>query len=398
MEALYLIKIGEIILKAGNRAFFLDLLKRSIKRRMGGVPAVVTASQGRFFLAVPESAAAMAEDVLSRVPGVNGWARAIRVAKEPEAIGAAAIEAIGRPVRNGAHSFKVEARRSDKSYPLESYGIAADIGDRILAAHPGLRVDVHAPDTVVYVEIRDQAYVYADGDRGVRGLPVGSAGRGLALLSGGIDSPVAAYMMLTRGLALEAIHFNAYPYTSREAWEKVHDLARIVGTFSGGLALHTVPFTEVQVRIKKDAPPENATLYLRACMMMAADALARQRGLVALVTGESLGQVASQTVENMRFSGSFTDLPVFRPLVGMDKEDTIRTARSIGTYETSILPYEDCCVLFSPKHPLLKADFGPERERFLDLGLDHETAAAVAAAERFDVPFEPGLIRRTAPR
>ena len=218
-------------------------------------------------------------------------------------------------------------------------------------------------------------------------MPVGSGGRGLLLLSGGIDSPVAGYRMLSRGLALESLYFHAHPYTSKEAWDKVHDLAVNVGTFEGGMTFHTAPFTDVQLKIKKDAQPEKTTLYLRACMMLAADRLASRRGLNSIVTGESLGQVASQTAENMRFTASFTDLPVLRPLVGTDKEDTVKTARAIGTYDISILPYEDCCVLFSPKHPVLKAHFEQEREAFMALGFDALIAEAVDKVETVHLPF-----------
>jgi thiamine biosynthesis protein ThiI len=237
------------------------------------------------------------------------------------------------------------------------------------------------------VEIRDKAYIFADGCTGVRGLPVGSAGWGLLLLSGGIDSPVAGYRMLARGMALESLHFNAYPYTSNEAWEKVRDLAINLGTYSGGMTLHTARFTETQLKIKKDAPAHKTTLYLRACMMLAADMLARRRGLKALVTGESLSQVASQTAENLRFSGSFTDFPILRPLVGTDKEDTIKMARAIGTYELSILPYDDCCVLFSPKHPLLKARFEEERAAFKSFGFEPLVAEAIDRVETLTLPF-----------
>ncbi|HOX92043.1 MAG TPA: tRNA 4-thiouridine(8) synthase ThiI, partial [Spirochaetales bacterium] len=230
-----------------------------------------------------------------------------------------------------------------------------------------------------------------DGSYGVRGLPVGSTGRGLLLLSGGIDSPVAGYRMLSRGLALEALHFSSYPYTSQEAWNKVKMLAGVLAGYSGGMSLHTVSLTEFQQKLRKDAPQDRSTLYLRAGMVQAADALIRKRGLNSMVSGESLGQVASQTAENMRFTGSFTNYPILRPLVGSDKEDIIRTARSIGSYEISIQPYEDCCVLFSPRHPVLKAHFEADRERYLQLGLSDLIQEAVNKAETTDIPFRIGL-------
>jgi len=388
MDALYLVKIGEITLKDGNRQEFVDTLKRDVKRRLSsaGIKNSFGSRDARYYLTVPESGRAAAEHILSRVPGINGWARAEKVAKDIDAIAATAVELMRERAAAGARSFKVEARRTDKGFPLDSYGIARELGDRILAAVPGLPVNVRDPGTTLYVEIREAAYLYTDGEPGVRGLPVGSTGAGLLLLSGGIDSPVAGYRMLGRGLALESLHFSAYPYTSREAWEKVRSLAEVLAGYAGGMVLHTMSFTEFQLRLKKDAPADRTTLYLRAAMMIAAAALARKRCLNSIVTGESLGQVASQTAENMRFTGSYTDLPILRPLVGTDKEDTIRTARAIGSYEISIQPYEDCCVLFSPRHPVLRACFERERADFEALGLGDELRAAVAATETVELP------------
>ncbi len=387
MEALFLIKTGEIQLKGGNKAEFINRLKNAIKSRLSGVGSVLTTKEGRFYLSVSEGDAGKAAFVLSRTPGVNGWARACKTAKTMDAVQIAALDTIAPLVRSGASTFKIEARRSDKGFPLDSYAIARELGSAVLDRYPGLRVDVHNPAITLHVEIRDKAYIFTDGCPGVRGLPVGSAGWGLLLLSGGIDSPVAGYRMLGRGMALESLYFHAYPYTSNEAWEKVRDLAMNLGTFSGGMTLHTAQFAETQLKIKKDAPAHKTTLYLRACMMLAADMLARKRGLKALVTGESLSQVASQTAENLRFTGSFTDFPILRPLIGTDKEETIQMARAIGTYELSILPYEDCCVLFSPKHPLLKARFEEEREAFKAYGFEAQVAEAMERVETLTLPF-----------
>jgi thiamine biosynthesis protein ThiI len=388
MKALFLIKLGEIQLKDGNRSEFIERLKRDLKKRLTGITNTLETRQGRFYLNVEEADADKVSFIISRTPGVNGWAKAIRARKDMESIHAAALESMRSAMRHGVRSFKVESRRADKSYPLESYDISRAVGGRILAEWPELRVDVKNPETVINVEIREHAYVYHDGEAGIRGLPVGSGGRGLLLLSGGIDSPVAGYKMLSRGLALESLYFHSYPYTSREAWEKVRDLAKVLATFAGGMIMHTMQFTEIQLKIKKDAPEDRSTLYLRACMMMAADMLAAKRGLGSIVTGESLGQVASQTAENMRFTQSWTTYPVFRPLIGTDKEDTIRCARRIGSYEISILPYADCCMLFSPKHPVIKAVFDDERIAFEKLGLVDLIAAAVAATETIHLPFE----------
>lgn len=387
LDTLYLIKIGEIRLKEGNRAEFERFLRQDLTRRLNSIEHRLSSREGRFYLKLDGSCAAQAEFVLSRTPGINAWARALRAPKDMQSITEAALQVLEPAIAAGASTFKIEARRSDKSFELDSYGIARALGSALVHAHPEIRVDVHRPDITISVEIREKAYIYGDGSTGVRGLPVGSGGRGLLLLSGGIDSPVAGFRMLSRGLSLESLYFHSHPYTSQQAWEKVRDLASNLATFSGGMVLHTMQFTEVQLKIKKDAPADRSTLYLRACMMLAADMVARSRGLNALVTGESLGQVASQTAENMRFTESYTSYPVLRPLVGTDKEDTIRTARAIGTYELSILPYEDCCVLFAPKHPVLKAQFDAEREAFDSTELVDIVTDAVRNMQTINLPF-----------
>jgi thiamine biosynthesis protein ThiI len=386
MDNLYLIKIGEIQLKDGNRQAFMDCLKRDLKRRLSGYPNTLEVRQGRLYLHIGSTDAAKAEAVLGRTPGINGWARALRTGKTVEAIVSAATTCLRESLARGARTFKIESRRADKSFPLESYDISREVGGRLLESCPQSSVDVHHPDTVISIEIREHAYIYNNGEPGLRGLPSGSAGRGLLMLSGGIDSPVAGFRMLTRGLTLESLHFHAYPYTSREAWEKVRSLATILASYAGGMTLHSLHFTEIQLKLKKDAPADRTTLYLRACMMLAADLLCSRRGLKAIVTGESLGQVASQTAENMRFTQSWSNLPVFRPLIGMDKEEIILTARRIGSYELSILPYQDCCVLFAAKHPLLKADFIAERLAFEQLGMQSMINAAVDTVETIKLP------------
>jgi tRNA uracil 4-sulfurtransferase len=336
---------------------------------------------------VPEECARKAEFVLARTPGVNGFARAIKTEKTVDAVLAAALEVARARVAEGKKSFKAESRRSDKSFPLGSFELSAEIGSRVLDAFPGTRVDLRNPEFTINAEVRERAYIYSDPLPGLRGLPIGSGGKGLLLLSGGIDSPVAGYMMARRGLDLDALYFHAYPYTSAEARGKVESLARVLAGYTGGMALWVAPFTEVQLKIKKDAREDLTTLMMRTAMMRAAHALALRSGANCVVTGESLGQVASQTAENMRLTQSGTDLPVLRPLVGMDKEDTIRIAKSIGSYEISILPYEDCCVLFSPKHPMLKAKLERERDAFEALGLDELLRDCLNRAERVDVGF-----------
>lgn len=349
----YLLKLGELTLKGGNRSEFEQILKRNLTTMLKGTRAVINSTPGRFFVHCDEDREPEVEAVLDRLIGISGWARAEVCEKTVEAVLEACIQEARRLVRAGLATFKIEARRADKSFPLDSYGIMRAAGDAVTKAVPELQVDVRNPAQVISVEIRERAYVYGLSHGGRRGLPVGSAGRGLLLLSGGIDSPVAGYLMAKRGMRLEAIYFHAYPYTSDEAQKKVHRLASIVSQYALSITLHTIPFTQIQVRIKERAPDQWSTVLLRMAMMDAADRLARRSRIHCLITGESLSQVASQTVENIQCTESTAGLPVLRPLIGTDKEETVRIAREIGTYETSILPYEDCCVLFSPAHPVL---------------------------------------------
>jgi tRNA uracil 4-sulfurtransferase len=380
-ERLYLLKLGELVLKGENQDRFLKQLRWDLKRRLEGFKHRIETSDGRFFISL-EGDRVRAERILSRVPGITGFAPCIRTEKSMDAILGAAAELAGEgPVREGKRKFKAESRRADKSFPLDSYGISAAAGAFLLDRFPALAVDVKKPEFTVSIEIRDKAFIYVDEHRGLRGLPSGSSGKGLLLLSGGIDSPVAGYLMALRGLGIEAIHFHSYPFTSLEAQRKVEDLARILSRYAGPIGLHVVPFTEVQTRIKERAKPNETTLFLRGAMMAAADALAKERGLKSIVSGESLGQVASQTQQSMRFSQSFTDLPVFRPLIGQDKQYTVEIAREIGTFPVSILPYEDCCVLFSPKHPILRPELGPEREAWRSAELEGLISEALSRTE-----------------
>ena len=389
MDAFYLIKIGEILLKLGNRKEFEDRLRSQLHSRFqaAGIPHKIEMYPGRYFLTAPEERASDAEFILARTPGVNGYARAIKTGKSVEAVLAAAIEVAQGRFAQGKRRFKAESRRSDKSFPLGSFELSARIGAAVLDALPDTKVDLHQPEFTINAEIRERAYVFADPESGTRGLPVGSGGKGLLLLSGGIDSPVAGYMMARRGLALEACYFHAYPYTSQEARDKVVSLAKILAAYTGSLKLWVVPFTDAQLKIKKEAREDLTTLMMRAAMMRAATLLAGRVGANCIVTGESLGQVASQTAENLRLTQSLTDYPVLRPLVGMDKEDTIALAKKIGSFDTSILPYEDCCVLFSPKHPMLKAKLERERASYEELALDGLLIEALDKAERLDIGY-----------
>jgi thiamine biosynthesis protein ThiI len=353
---LYLIKPGELTLKGGNRRSFENILRRNLSAMLRGSGAQVVTANGRFYLRCDEAIMEKAEDALDCLMGISGWAKTRTAEKKPEHVIAACVEEGKSISEKGIRTFKVEARRTDKSFPIDSYQLRCLAGEAILKEVPGLKVDVHKPETVIEVEIRDKAYIFAMAHTGRRGLPVGTAGRGLLLLSGGIDSPVAGYMMASRGMALDAVYFHAYPYTSEEAREKTVKLAEIVGRYTQGITLFVIGFTQVQKRIKERAPEAWRTVLLRMAMMDCAERLALSRGDKCLISGESLSQVASQTIENIVCTQNRLKLPVLRPLIGMGKEEIIARAEKIGTYETSILPYEDCCILFSPPHPVLRGD------------------------------------------
>lgn len=368
---LYLIKVGEIALKGENRSYFEGKLRYNIRRALDDIECAVGGGNGRFYLHVGASDEERVRTRLAAVFGITSFSKTVKVAKDMETIRLQSemlVAAHTPAIVTG--SFKVEARRTDKHFPLRSYDIASDLGAHLLSRFPELRVDVHNPDWTLNVEIREQAYLYVDRTAGPGGLPVGTAGRGVLLLSGGIDSPVSGYLMAKRGLKLSAVYFHAYPYTSDEARTKVESLARILAPFLGGLTLYVVPFTKCQLKIKERAKEEEVTLLMRACMMKIASMIAARENAGCLVTGESLGQVASQTLESLRFTGGSTGLPVFRPLIGMDKEEIIAMARHIGTYETSVLPYEDCCTIFSPRHPLIRPRLERMYESFAALEIE----------------------------
>jgi thiamine biosynthesis protein ThiI len=375
--SIWLLKPGELTLKGGNRKTFEAVLLRNLRRSMQrGMPdgagnangdedahgegrrvkGRVAVTNGRFYLYAPETDDAEVERILSRFIGIAGWAKTAAREKTVNAVLCACIAEGKKLFEQGLRTFKIEARRTDKSFPLDSWGLRSEGGSAVLEAVPGLKVDVHNPGFVIYIEIREKAYVYSDARKGLGGLPVGTAGRGLVLLSGGIDSPVAAFLMACRGMGMDAVHFHSYPYTSFEAKQKVIRLAEIVSEYCLGMRLYIAGFTKVQMRIKERAPLPWTTVLLRMAMMECAEKIARKIKSKCLVSGESLSQVASQTVENLSCTQSRIRLPVLRPLIGADKETIIRQAERIGTYETSIQPYEDCCVLFSPPHPVLRGD------------------------------------------
>lgn len=352
-EAFYLAKIGEISLKKGNLKDFERRLAQNFKSYFTDAAPNIRVCAGRMYVRADEALCPRIEAALCHLLGITGWAQAKRADKTLEAISATATAEAEALRIQGARTFKIEARRADKHFPHTSYDIAREIGGVIHTAGI-LTVDVHKPDAVISIEVREkQAFVYGVEHTGRRGLPCGCSGRALLLLSGGIDSPVAGYKMLFRGMKVDYIYFHSHPYTSPEAQQKVETLAGILARYGLGGYLTVVSFTKVQQQLKRTVPEPYLTLLLRMCMMKTAGMLAEKINAQCLVTGESLAQVASQTIENISITGGCASLPVLRPLIGMDKEEIIQYARNIGTYETSILPYEDCCVLFSPKHPVL---------------------------------------------
>ena len=375
----YLGKLGELTLKGSNKKIFERQLVKNARQALASVDSDVFLRNGRLYVSCPEKSCGAVEYVLDHLIGITGWAKVRAVEKDIDMIRKTVCDLCMEARDSGATTFKVEARREDKSFPMNSYEICVEAaGD---ASDGGiLRVDVHNPDVVINVEIRDRAYVYSSQHRTCRGLPVGVSGKGLLLLSGGLDSPVAGYRMMCRGMRVDCVYFHSYPYTSEEAQKKVEDLARILGDFGCETYLNVISFTDVQMQIKKSSPEAFSTLMLRLCMMKAANMLASKIHADAIITGESLGQVASQTVSNLSVTESFAEHPLYRPLIGLDKEEIVSTAESIGTYGISVLPYEDCCVLFSPKHPVLRAD--PAEARKIYEGMDVDALIQKAFDER----------------
>ena len=378
----FLLKLGEIVLKGQNRWQFENKLKQNVNRRMRPFGDFkVSIIQSTVFVEPMNDACDMdgAWDACHYIFGAVSLCRCRACDKNLDAIYDAVIEYLEDDLL-AAKSFKVESKRSDKRFPLNSIQISQEIGGRLAERFPHLKVDVHRPEYTVHVEIRDQAaYVHGPAEPGAGGLPTGVGGRAAVLLSGGIDSPVAGYMMAKRGVELECIHFFSYPYTSELAKDKVLELARLMTRYCGRMTVNIVSFTEIQEAIRDNCPEEYFTLIMRRFMMEISERIARDHGCGCLVTGENLGQVASQTMEAMAVTGAVVDLPIFHPLIGMDKEEIVTIARRIGTMETSILPYEDCCTVFTPKHPrtkptlehVLKAEVKLDREALIQRALEN---------------------------
>jgi len=386
---IFIVRAGEAALKGENKPYFERMLVERIKKllkRFDGVE--VTRKEGLIFVhadkSIPE------EDIIkwvSKAFGVQTISPAVEVESDIEAIGRAAVEYMnGIIAERGVKTFKVKAKRADKQFPIESPDIARQVGAMILKGCKVLKVDVHEPDCYLYVNVRKGiSYIYQDKIEGFGGLPLGTNGRGLVLLSGGIDSPVAAFMMARRGMAIETIHFHSYPYTSERAREKVEDIAGQLAVYCSRFKMHIVNLLPVQEEIVRHCPEEETTIHVRMFMMRIAEKIAEKNGCTMLVTGESLGQVASQTAEALVVTNSAVSMPVMRPLIALDKTEIIAIAQEIETFETSIEPYEDCCTVFLPKHPLTK----PKKDRILKsesaLDIDELVAKAVDSEEIVDI-------------
>lgn len=388
-RSMIMVRMGELTLKGLNRGRFEKQLVSNLSRRLAALGQFkVRQTHSRIFVEAGEDGRLpdQPDELLQAITRVFGIVSASPVrsfSADMVTLETQAVDFMRALLDDGfSRTFKVESRRGDKRFPLKSPEISARIGDVLLNAFPDqLTVDVHHPDLTLYIEVRDRIYLYSQIVYGQKGLPVGMGGHGMLLLSGGIDSPVAGYMMASRGMELDAIYFHAFPYTSDRAKEKVIDLGRQLTLYCGRLRLHIVDFTEIQVTLRDHCPGELLTVIIRRMMMRIADRLAETRGCLALLTGESLGQVASQTLEAIACTDPIATRPVFRPLIGMDKDDTVLTARRIGTYETSILPYEDCCTIFVAKHPKTRPSLAEIEAAEQGLDLEQLTADGLARIE-----------------
>ncbi len=357
MNEVILLKLGEIALKGLNRRSFEDVMIKNIKRRLRDAGEFTVESRQSTIYVEPKDELAdmdLAQERCAKIFGAVGYTRAGAAEKSLPAIQQKAAEYLQEELED-ARTFKVECKRSDKKFPLKSPEISMEVGGYLLERYPHLQVDVHHPDVTVRVEVREAAaFVHADAKPGAGGIPVGAGGRAAILISGGLDSPVAAWTMAKRGVELTAIHFASPPYTSEMAHEKVVRLLKKVSEYAGRIKLVTVELTRLQEEIRDRCPEDLGTLILRRYMLRAAQRVARDEGCLALITGESLGQVASQTLQAIACTDAVVDMPVFRPLIGSDKAEIVKIARKIGTYDISIEPYEDCCTIFTPRHPKTK--------------------------------------------
>ena len=380
MRELLLVRFSEIFLKGLNRNYFLRMLVDRVKTAAAPVHGHVWLKDNRVFVSDMDSM----EEAIRRVTKVFGVHSVCRAVEMEKGDFTAVCEEAARLMSEHPGTFKVEARRSDKRYPMTSPQINEEIGAYLIDHDPNLTVDVHHPETVLSVEMREKAYLYTKPIPAVGGMPVGTNGRATLLLSGGIDSPVAGWMVAKRGVVMSAVHFYSFPYTSERAKEKVLDLGRILSESLCGLRVHVVPFTDIQMQIHEKCHPDYTTIIMRRYMMRLANEVAKREHSQALVTGESIGQVASQTMTALQCTDMIADVPVFRPLIGFDKQEIIEVAERIGTYETSSLPFEDCCTVFTPRHPATK----PKMEIILDGESKLDTEALIATAMEKEEIFE----------
>ncbi len=388
MREILLVRFGEVYLKGLNRPLFMRALVNRVRHAVAEYHGHVWMKDGRIYVSDMTDTQACAQRV-AQVFGIHSVSIAREMEKDDfEAVCRAAIEMMA----DKSGTFKVRASRSDKKYPYDSPQINEIVGGRVLEANPNLRVDVKNPDYTLVVEIRERATLHIGRIEGAGGMPMGTAGKACLLLSGGIDSPVAGYMIARRGVRLIAVHFHSFPYTSERARDKVIELARILSGYCGEIDLFIVPFTEMQMKIHQKCPEEMTTLIMRRQMMRIAERIAVREGAQALITGESLGQVASQTMEAIASTDDVATLSIFRPLIGFDKIDIINYAEKINTYETSSLPYEDCCTVFTPKHPLTRPKLEEVRDGEALLGEEMETMLKACVDNADKVVLEDGVI------
>ena len=385
-----LLKLGEVVLKGLNRRSFEDKLVKTVRHRMKACGSFqVYVRQSTIYVEPQKDDCDMeaAYKAAKQIFGVVTIARAVPCEKDIDAIVETAKTYLADAFA-AAKTFKVESKRADKNFHLNSIQISQTVGGELAEAFPHVAVDVHKPDLTVYVEIREKhAYVHAPSVAGAGGLPVGTGGRAVSLLSGGLDSPVSSWMIARRGVELEMVHFVSPPYTSQQAQDKVIQLAQELTPYCGRMLVHVIPFTKIQEEIRKNCPEEYFTLIMRRFMMRISEAVAKKAGAHALVTGESLGQVASQTMMALGVTEDVTTMPILRPLIGTDKVEIIRLAREIGTYETSILPYEDCCTVFTPRHPAIRPNV--EDVRAAESALDVDALVAEALENQSWVRVKP---------
>ena len=390
----FLIKYGEIGIKGKNRNLFEDALARSVRQALArvGEGYSVRKERGRIYVSCPESYdEEAAVDALQHVFGIVGICPVeIREKADPEQLKADILAYMDQEHPDYAGTFKVHAKRIEKSFPMSSMETDAFLGEAILEHCPKAKVDVHEPELMLDVEIRNEVYIYSKVIPGPGGMPVGTNGKAMLLLSGGIDSPVAGWMVGKRGVVLDAVYFHAPPYTSERAKQKVVDLARIVSRYTGPIWLRVVNFTDIQLYIYDQCPHDELTIIMRRYMMRIAEHFAKENEDMGLVTGESIGQVASQTMQSLMATNDVCTLPVYRPLIGFDKNDIIDLSKKIGTFETSILPYEDCCTIFVAKHPVTKPNVGVIRrsEKKLEEKIDALVEEAIASAELIKISAE----------